>query len=311
ARAYHENTSTVVGRVIAWEDERGRLAVAGSMVPGLPETFVAQVAGAPVSVEQWPTMETNGRNTLTAAHLVVTPAWPVGTTGESGVTATTPASAGPRSSTGSGSTRRPWKGRTRRCRCTATSAACSSSSACSSTPSCRRAGARRPPSRSSRTRPCGCTGLSRSRPPWSTSEDRRRRPGVRLRAGSRYHDGGVADPARGGRAHRGRLRHGRDAEAGHRRGTRAPVPRAELPRPGERRHLQQRPAGARAGDHQAHVRREADVPALLPDRRPGPADRGRRLVPVHGRADQARAPAREARRAAVHLAAADQPRPVH
>lgn len=82
ARAYHENTSTVVGRVIAWEDERGRLAVAGSMVPGLPETFVAQVAGAPVSVEQWPTMETNGRNTLTAAHLVVTPAWPVGTTGE-------------------------------------------------------------------------------------------------------------------------------------------------------------------------------------------------------------------------------------
>lgn len=77
ARAYHENTSTVVARVVAWEDARGRLAVSGSLVPGLPDTVIGQVAGAPVSVEQWPTMETNGRNTLTAAHLVVTPAWPV------------------------------------------------------------------------------------------------------------------------------------------------------------------------------------------------------------------------------------------
>jgi hypothetical protein len=77
ARAYHENTSTVVARVRAWEDERGRLAVAGSMVPGLPESMMGQVAGAPVSVERYPTRETGGRNTLTAAHLVVTPAWPV------------------------------------------------------------------------------------------------------------------------------------------------------------------------------------------------------------------------------------------
>lgn len=77
ARAYHENTSTVVGRVVAWEDERGRLAVAGSVVPGLSASMLGQVAGAPVSIEQFPTMETNGRNTLTAAHLVVTPAWPV------------------------------------------------------------------------------------------------------------------------------------------------------------------------------------------------------------------------------------------
>ena len=77
ARAYHENTSTVVARVVAWEDRRGRLAVAGSVVPGLPESMLGQVAGAPVSIEQWPTMETNGRNTLTAAHLVVAPAWPV------------------------------------------------------------------------------------------------------------------------------------------------------------------------------------------------------------------------------------------
>lgn len=77
ARAYHENTSTVVARVRAWEDERGRLAIAGSMVPGLPESILGQVAGAPISVEQYPTRETQGRNTLTAAHLVVTPAWPV------------------------------------------------------------------------------------------------------------------------------------------------------------------------------------------------------------------------------------------
>ncbi len=77
ARAYHEDTSTVVARVRAWEDARGRLAVAGSVVPGLPDRMLGQVAGAPVSIEQWPTMETGGRNTLTAAHLVVDPAWPI------------------------------------------------------------------------------------------------------------------------------------------------------------------------------------------------------------------------------------------
>lgn len=77
ARAYHEDTSTVVARVVAWEDARGRLAVAGSVVPGLPDSVLGKVAGAPVSIEQWPTMETGGRNTLTAAHLVVDPAWPV------------------------------------------------------------------------------------------------------------------------------------------------------------------------------------------------------------------------------------------
>jgi hypothetical protein len=77
ARAYHENTSTVVARVVAWEDARGRLAVSGSVVPGLSASMLGQVAGAPVSIEQWPTVETGGRNTLTAAHLVVAPAWPV------------------------------------------------------------------------------------------------------------------------------------------------------------------------------------------------------------------------------------------
>lgn len=76
-RRIHEDTSTVVARVRAWEDSNGRLAVAGSLVPGLNPTFLAQAAGAPVSVEQIPTFETRGRNTLVAAHMVVSPAWPV------------------------------------------------------------------------------------------------------------------------------------------------------------------------------------------------------------------------------------------
>lgn len=77
ARAYHENTSTVIARVQAWEDSKGRLAVTGSVVPGVDLDFLGQAAGAPVSIEQWPTVETNGRNTLVAAHMVVSPAWPV------------------------------------------------------------------------------------------------------------------------------------------------------------------------------------------------------------------------------------------
>lgn len=76
-RRIHEDTSTVVARVRAWEDGSGRLAVSGSLVPGLNPNFLAQAAGAPVSIEQIPTFETNGRNTLVAAHMVVSPAWPV------------------------------------------------------------------------------------------------------------------------------------------------------------------------------------------------------------------------------------------
>lgn len=76
-RRIHEDTSTVVARVRAWEDENGRLAVAGSVVPTIDPGFLAQAAGAPVSIEQIPTFETNGRNTLVAAHMVVSPAWPV------------------------------------------------------------------------------------------------------------------------------------------------------------------------------------------------------------------------------------------
>lgn len=77
SREYHENTSTVFARIVAWEDERGRLAASGSIVPGLSASVVGQAAGAPVSIELYPTRETGGRNTMSAAHLVVTPAWPV------------------------------------------------------------------------------------------------------------------------------------------------------------------------------------------------------------------------------------------
>jgi hypothetical protein len=76
-RRIHEDTSTVVARVRAWEDGSGRLAVAGSIVPTIDPGFLSQAAGAPVSIEQIPTFETNGRNTLVSAHMVVHPAWPV------------------------------------------------------------------------------------------------------------------------------------------------------------------------------------------------------------------------------------------
>lgn len=76
-RRIHEDTSTVVARVRAWEDGSGRLAVAGSVVPSIDPGFLSQAAGAPVSIEQIPTFETRGRNTLVSAHMVVHPAWPV------------------------------------------------------------------------------------------------------------------------------------------------------------------------------------------------------------------------------------------
>jgi hypothetical protein len=67
----------VFARVVAWEDEKGRLAVAGSIIPELDPMFVRQVAGAPVSIEKMPMHETGWRNTLVGAHMVVTPALPV------------------------------------------------------------------------------------------------------------------------------------------------------------------------------------------------------------------------------------------
>lgn len=74
-RAYHEDTSTVWAKVRAWNDSRGRLCVAGSVVPGLDDTTLGQVAGTPLSVELWPVPGV-GR-TLVGAHTVPTPAWPV------------------------------------------------------------------------------------------------------------------------------------------------------------------------------------------------------------------------------------------
>lgn len=74
-RAYHENTSTVWARVVAWEDSRGRLCASGSIVPGLDELTLSKVAGAPISVEKWPVPGFSGL-TLCGAHAVVSPAWP-------------------------------------------------------------------------------------------------------------------------------------------------------------------------------------------------------------------------------------------
>lgn len=79
-RRFHEDTSTVFARVVAWEDSKGRLAVSGSMIPDLDPSFVRKAAGAPVSVEKMPIHETGWRNTLVGAHMVVAPAWPVVTT---------------------------------------------------------------------------------------------------------------------------------------------------------------------------------------------------------------------------------------
>lgn len=75
-RQYHENTSTIWARVVAWEDSKGRLCASGSIVPGLDEATLAKVAGAPISVEKWPVPGFSGL-TLCGAHAVVSPAWPV------------------------------------------------------------------------------------------------------------------------------------------------------------------------------------------------------------------------------------------
>lgn len=76
-KAFHDNSSTIFARVRAWEDNKGRLLVSGSVVPGLDEKFVAQVAGTPISIEAFPTAETHGQNTLISMVSVPTGAWPV------------------------------------------------------------------------------------------------------------------------------------------------------------------------------------------------------------------------------------------
>lgn len=75
-RRHHEDTSTVWAKVVAWNDSRGRLCVAGSVVPGLDAATVARAAGLPISPELWPVPGVSGL-TLVAAHSVVSPAWPV------------------------------------------------------------------------------------------------------------------------------------------------------------------------------------------------------------------------------------------
>lgn len=75
-RQYHENTSLVWAKVVAWNDAYGRLCVTGSVVPGLDEKTLAQVAGTPLSVELWPVPGVSGL-TLVGAHTVNAPAWPV------------------------------------------------------------------------------------------------------------------------------------------------------------------------------------------------------------------------------------------
>lgn len=76
-RRHHEDSTTVYAKVRAWNDSRGRLCIAGSLVPGLEPAFAAQVAGLPISPELWPVQGVRGL-TLVGAHAVPTPAWPVG-----------------------------------------------------------------------------------------------------------------------------------------------------------------------------------------------------------------------------------------
>jgi hypothetical protein len=73
-RLHHENGSTVVALVRAWDDGRGRLAVAGTLVDGLDTGTVDQMRGCAPSYERWP--EGSGL-TLVGLHLVPLPAHPV------------------------------------------------------------------------------------------------------------------------------------------------------------------------------------------------------------------------------------------
>lgn len=76
-RAHHENGSTVVALVRAWDDQRGRLAVAGTLVDGLPAKVVDQLRACAPSYERWPPSAGGGGLTLAGLHLVPAPAHPV------------------------------------------------------------------------------------------------------------------------------------------------------------------------------------------------------------------------------------------
>lgn len=80
-RQHHENGSTTVALVRAWDDDRGRLAVAGTLVSGLDDTTVDQLRGCAPSYERWPE---GGGLTLLGLHLVPRPAHPVATAASAG-----------------------------------------------------------------------------------------------------------------------------------------------------------------------------------------------------------------------------------
>lgn len=80
-RVHHEAGSTVVALVRAWDDVRGRLSVAGTLVGGLDPTTVDQIRGCSPSYERWPE---RGGLTLVGLHLVPMPAHPVATAAAAG-----------------------------------------------------------------------------------------------------------------------------------------------------------------------------------------------------------------------------------
>lgn len=75
-RRHHEDSTTVWAKVRAWNDSRGRLCVAGSVVGDFSAAKLQQVAGLPLSPELWPVPGLSGL-TLVGLHSVVLPAWPV------------------------------------------------------------------------------------------------------------------------------------------------------------------------------------------------------------------------------------------
>lgn len=80
-RAHHEAGSTVVALVKAFEDHKGRLAVAGTLVDGLDPGTVDRLRGCAPSYERWP--EGPGL-TLLGLHMVPAPAHPVATAAAAG-----------------------------------------------------------------------------------------------------------------------------------------------------------------------------------------------------------------------------------
>jgi len=75
-RRHHEDSTTVWAKVRAWNDNKGRLCVAGTAMTDLPPAKLQQTAGLPLSPELWPVPGVSGL-TLVGLHSVVSPAWPV------------------------------------------------------------------------------------------------------------------------------------------------------------------------------------------------------------------------------------------